>query len=236
MATNHTCISFTDSSGRDFKIIQTAASNIKLRSYADPITLRDEDLYGMNGSFFNTSTNKLLNIAYQDGVCIGNDVDSDDGYRNSCGTSLISWTGSVLRCNNSVTTGASTYVPKTANSWAQGGIGLFLCDSNWSTRFHSQAGVPDDIDGGSARSGILINTSTKQVYLFMTRILTTIVSDLRSAMMQYAGLTEGGSAGSWAAIMVDGGRSAQLRGESINSYVSVLPRAVPQVITLKSKT
>ena len=52
MATNHTCISFTDSSGRDFKIIQTAASNIKLRSYADPITLRDEDLYGMNGSFF----------------------------------------------------------------------------------------------------------------------------------------------------------------------------------------
>ena len=53
-------------------------------------------------------------------------------------------------------------------------------------------------------------------------------------MMAYAGLTEGGSAGNWAAIMTDGGRSAQLYiGEGSAIVANV--RGVPQIIALKNK-
>lgn len=70
----------------------------------------------------------------------------------------------------------------------------------------------------------------------MSRILTTTVFDLRRAMMEYAGLSEGGSSGYWKGILLDGGRSAQLRGETIDYTVlsPLVARGVPQIIALKN--
>ncbi|HBV67152.1 MAG TPA: hypothetical protein DEF04_02440 [Clostridiales bacterium] len=242
MATNHTCISFTDSAGRDFKIIKTKASNIKLVNLGTPQKIRDTSYYGMNASFFNTTPvngkYKILNIAYQDGVNVGSGVDSEDGRRNSVGTALIYWNGTSLLYADNVVFDSSSYVPKTSGSWAQGGIGLFLCNTLWETFYKDQLTSQQisDLDGGSARTGVLINTNTKDVYLIMSRILTTTVFDLRRAMMEYAGLSEGGSSGYWKGILLDGGRSAQLRGETIDYTVlsPLVARGVPQIIALKN--
>ncbi|WMJ77308.1 MULTISPECIES: hypothetical protein [unclassified Sedimentibacter] len=236
MATNHTCIDFTDSAGRDFKIIKTKASNIKLVGFNPPEKIRDTTYYGMNASFYDTtSTNKdVQNIAYQDGNPVGSIT---GGTTNLVGKSIISWNGTSLAHYTNVIYDSSSNVPKTSGSWAQGGVALFLCDTSWKAKYEAQLNSDQvkDLDGGSARAGILINTNTKDVYLIASRILTTAVFDLRRAMMEYAGITDGGSSGYWHGMMVDGGRSTQLRGEDINLYVSVLSREVPQIISLKNK-
>lgn len=237
MATNHTCIDFTDSAGRDFKIIKTKASNIKLVGFNPPEKIRDTIYYGMNASFYDTvSTNKdVQNIAYQD----GSPVESiSGGTTNLVGKSIVSWNGTTLAHNTNVTLGSSSSVPKTSGSWAQGGVALFLCDTSWRAKYEAQFSEEEqyeDLDGVSARTGLLINTNTKDVYMVATRILSSLVTDLRRAMMEYAGLTEGGSSGYWRGMMLDGGRSTQLLGEDINLYVPVLSREVPQIISLKNK-
>lgn len=121
---------------------------------------------------------------------------------------MICWNGSRLSCLNNIVHSTDAGVPQVQNSWAQGGIGLYLCDRNWTEKYTAEGNTPS-LSKNAARTGILINTSTKYVYLFANRVMST-VPVLRAAMMAYAGLTNGGSAGSWAAIMTDGGRSTQL--------------------------
>ena len=250
MATNHTCSRFTDSKGRDFLVLKTPASNLKLvnlrKEYGNTIKLSDTNYYGMNGSFFNSDESgqrypALLNIAYQDGKTVGcgiliPDYSKNDGEVNIDGTSLVYWTGSVLNCVSNVLDSGNASVPKGTNSWAQGGYGLYLCDSQWQTKYEAERNASVyPVGGGSARTGILINKNTRYVHLFACRILTTAVFDLRNAMMEYAGITQGGSPGNWAAIMTDGGSSVQLRGEGY-SETFVAPRKLVQIIALKNKT
>ena len=45
------------------------------------------------------------------------------------------------------------------------------------------------------------------------RCLSTTTRDLRNAMMEYAGISDGESACNWPAIMTDGGAYVQLRGD-----------------------
>lgn len=236
MATNHTCIDFTDSAGRDFKIIKTKASNIKLVGFNPPEKIRDTTYYGMNGSFYDTVTYKVENIAYQDGSPVGSVTGAT---KNLVGKSIVSWNGTTLAHYTNVADDTSSNVPKTSGSWAQGGVALFLCDTSWRTKYEAQFSEEKqykDLDGVSARTGLLINTNTKYVYMVATRILSSLVSDLRRAMMEYAGLTEGGSSGYWRGMMLDGGRSTQLLGEDINLYVPVLSRELPQILSLKNKS
>lgn len=250
MATNYKWINYTDSSGRDFGILETNASNIKLvnifREKGACKTVEESGYYGMNASFFNAKGEDrypaIHNIAFQSGSNMGcgipmpNQGNILDGSVNITGSSLVYWTGSVLNCVSNVQNSSSSYVPKTANSWAQGGFGLYLCDVNWQSKYEAENNASSyPVEEGAARTGILINKSTKKVYLISSRIMTTTVRDLRNGMMSYAGLTQGGSAGSWAAIMTDGGQSTQLySGEGSNCIVFC--RAVPQIIALKKTT
>ena len=65
----------------------------------------------------------------------------------------------------------------------------------------------------------------------MTRILTTSMYDVRYTMMAYAGLTEDDDPGNWRALLLDGGRSAQIKGNGGSSSV-ILLREVPQIIAV----
>ncbi|GEM_PF-1194237 len=242
MATNHTCSTFV-SGGLIFNVLQTKASNIRLINLGTPKKIRDTSFYGMNASYFDTVTapsgfNKILNIVYQDGVCIGFGIDSEDGEKNTVGKSVMTWDGSSLKYHDNVLFGSSSNVPKTSNSWAQGGVGLFLCDTQWENLYKGQlvGNQESDLGGISCRAGIMINTNTKNVYLINTTSPLATVAMLRKAMMNHAGLTEGGSAGYWRGMMVDGGLSVQLRGDGMNAYVVGAGRGIPQMIGLKDKS
>lgn len=241
MATNYTYIDYTDSgTGRNFNIIKTLASNIKLvnlrNTTGEAQRICDTSYYGMNASFFNIANNKLLNIAYQDGQRIGSGVDSNDGYTNAIGDAVICWTGSTLNLYNPVLTGGSSLVPKTSGSWAQGGLGLFLGDSGWESKYQAQpAGGSYPIYEAAYRTGILINTGTKYVYLFECPTSTTTVNDLRHGMMAYAGISDSGLNNTWKGLMTDGGMSTQLYCKEVNSAPWGF-RAVAQIIALKNKT
>jgi hypothetical protein len=249
MATNYTWTYYTrPTSSREFYILKTHANNIKLVNLYtetdDCQKVQDSGYYGMNASFFNSGDVRypaLQNIVVERGQTIGcnitlpNHGNALDGTLNITGSSLVYWTGTALRCANDVDSSSDSVVPTGFSSWAQGGLGLYLCDQNWQSKYQAEASAASyPINESAARTGILINTSTKEVHLFACRLVAT-VAELREAMMEYAGLTEGGSAGNWAAIMTDGGRSAQLySGEG--SVSAALVRKVPQIIALKRTT
>lgn len=175
----------------------------------------------------------LLNTVYQDGKCIGSGTCSEDGFENFDGHALIAWNGSKLKFYDNVLNDNDSNVPKTSGTWAQGGYDLYLCDSNWKTKFFAQHDA-EGIRSAAARTGVLINESTGYVYLFATRY-NSLIDELRREMMYYAGITDGGSSGSWKAICTDGGHSTQLRcGEG--STQAFPCTKVPQIISLKNKT
>lgn len=245
-ATNYTCKSFWDGK-HEYKVLQTPATNIQLVSIYKNGTCQSvlgSKNYGMNASFFNSDTNKaILNIAVQSGSSVGTGQyvpdlrggQVKDGTVNLIGDSVIFWNGSSLNCMNATRYSHDTRLPKAPNTWVQGGIGLYLCDQNWQNKYLAERNAAAcALDEVAARTGVLVNKSTKYVYLFACHGLIA-VSELRTAMMHYANLTEDGSAGSWAAIMTDGGRSTQLC--SREGYVaSAMVRDVPQIIALKNKT
>lgn len=252
MPTNYTWIPYTDKAGRDFSILKTKASNLQLVNlYTENNKvcqkIKDSGYSGMNASFFNSDESlprfpALHNIVVQDGrnkgcnIRMPNQNNAFDGTVNITGSSLIYWTGSVLNCAKNVDSASSSIVPETTNSWAQGGFGLYLCNRNWKTEYNKENNAASyPVGEGAARTGILINKKTNDVYLFACRILTTTVYDLRNAMMEYAGLTEGGSAGDWAGIMTDGGKSTQLYCGAGSTH-PITYRAVPQIIALKKTT
>lgn len=191
----------------------------------------------MNAAFFNVEANpvnKLLNIAYQDGKCIGSHTDDADGYRNACGAGLIYWTGTQLKYESMVLFGSSSVIPTAVGSWAQGGYNLYLCDSDWEEKYSSQSGAPA-AGAGAPRTGALINTNTGYVHLFACRTASTIVRDLRYAMMEYADILYSSSSGPWAAIMTDGGTSTQLICKE-GGMVSPYCRPVVEIFALVKKT
>lgn len=227
MASNYSFYSFIVNSEINYNVLTTSASNIKLVKFSAPTNLRDTNYYGMNGSFYNTDTNVISNIIYQSGANLGND--------NTCGTSLVYWDGSALRYANGVSDKNSSIIPKSSGSWAQGGFGLFLCDTGWEKKFNAQPAAAD-MGGGSPRCGILVNADTKTVHLFMTSGLAGTVANLRQAMMEFASLKEGDSPRNYFGLMVDGGRSAQMRCNELNGYVPILPRGTMQILSLIKTT
>ena len=247
MAANYTCTNFTGPDKKKYLILQTSASNIHLvRAYKDGAchTVAASNCYGMNASFFNSNTNKaILNIAVQSGSSVGtgqyvpdpNGGQVKDGTVNLIGDSVIFWNGSSLNYMNGIRYSRDTRLPKDPNTWVQGGIGLYLCSNAWRAGYMGEYCAESyPLNKTAARTGILINKSTRAVYLFACTS-EILVSDLRAAMMRYAGLTEGGSAGNWAAIMTDGGHSTQLYSKEGSAVIAGV-RGVPQIIALKNKS
>ena len=240
MATNHFCESYGSN-----HIIRTKASNIELVSFYKGthvlvLRVRDSGYYGMNASFFNSGSTRypaILNIAYQDGENLGCDIDlpsgSVDGYENLTGTSLAYWNGSTVGIAHNVLNGDNSIVPKRVGTWAQGGIGLYLGDSKWASKFDGEGSVYSITDM-AYRTGLIVNRNTKDVYLFACPTRKVSVSAFRQAMMDYLEIKDGSSNGGFDAIMLDGGSSAQIYCDSLDEHPLTM-RPIPQAITLKNK-
>lgn len=234
---NHTCQTYGDTQyGIDVYTIKTTADNIKIESFyrrGEGVVskLITEGLYGMNGSYFNTSTSALCNIAYQDGVPQGSSNASNDGCINSVGKSLIYYKNSKLYYAANVEDDSDSRVPKVTGSWAQGGIGLYLGYSAWEEMFIAD-GDGEFSDDSNARTALVVNLQTNEVYLFACTIDVS-VAYFRERIMDVIGISDNDSSTYWRGILLDGGRSLQIRGK--NYYkASVVVRSVPQVIVVKS--
>ena len=74
MASNYTCTNYTGPDRKNYLVLKTSASNIRLvRNFKNGVcdTVKASGYYGMNASFFNSKTNKaILNIAFQNGASI----------------------------------------------------------------------------------------------------------------------------------------------------------------------
>lgn len=236
MATNYTYIDYGG-----YHIIKTKASNIHLvslnRQYGENKYIRDaqdalgKPYYGMNASFFNTSNSELCNIAYQDGKPVGPSTQGSTN-ANGCGASIVCWDKSKLKLYDGVTSGSSSYIPTLRGTWAQGGINLNLWDTNWENKF-KEHGDPDLLNGISARTGILINTNSNEVYLFMTPAINQTVANYRNSIINYIKYFEKSSGTKWQAILTDGGASAQMVCADVDVQVLLKSRPVPQIIALK---
>ena len=254
MATNHSTTYFYDTKmDREYYILKTKAHNIKLVSFSKESgidqtvkNIRDTSYYGMNASFFepyNVKTDKnkhyfLYNIAYQDGKPLASTSLYGDAVQNQAGSSVITFNGTSLGYVSGVTDGSNASIPKASGTWAQGGRGLYLCDSGWLTKYNSEpgTGVPAT-NHADHRTAVLVNLYLNDVYLFFARTQSTTVAELRQGMMSYVGISDSTANNlSWRGLLTDGGKSSQLRGEGVNAYSSILPCAVPQIIALKDKT
>lgn len=232
----HTCYTYTDSkTGRDIFIIKAKASSIKLTNFykesGSADTLRNANKYGMNASFFEEKTGNLSSLAYQNGVPVGRN--KNDGKSNEAGGCIIAYNNGTLYFSANVDNDSSNKVPKgTKNTWALGGMGLYLGHTAWADMFkvNQEAAKYYKREVASARTALLANIDTKYVYLVACFTLTTTISDMRQALMSYAGIEEGNTTSPWRAILLDGGASAQIRGKDFNKYVSLKHRKVPLII------
>ncbi len=209
MARNHTCAQNTYTiNGESITLyqIRTAASNIKIMSFSRA-TGRDKTLkkisasgeYGINASWFNyTGDNHIMNLAYQNGIRQGyflNDAEVPvvasavtDGFTNSVGKSAIFLANGVLGFTSSIEFSSSSLVKNSI--WLQGGINLFLGESNWSTKFDIESGGEHDSPANrSARAAGLVNS---KVYLF-AGTQSVNISTFRNAIMRNLSIQEDGT-------------------------------------------
>lgn len=249
MAKNHTCAQNTYTiSGKSVTLyeISTRSSNIKVMSFARKTgqnklvkTLSASGEYGINASWFDINGDKhIMNLAYQNGVRQGsilNDADVHeingvlpDGFTNSVGKSAIFRANGVLGFSSNIVNSSSSLVSN--STWLQGGINLFLGDSDWSTKFNNE--------GGSAylspakRSAMVADLMNDKVYLFaVTQNISP--STFRTAIMKRLSIQEGNTAYKYFGIMLDGGGSTQMAGDTI-SILSTRP--IPQIVGLNDKT
>ena len=249
MAKSHTCAQNTYTiSGKSVTLyeISTRSSNIKVMSFARKHnqakmvkTLPESGEYGINASWFAIDGDKhIMNLAYQNGERQGSILDDSkvqvvegvitDGFTNSVGKSAIFRANGVLGFSSNIVNSSSSLVSN--STWLQGGINLFLGDSDWSTKFNNE--------GGSAylspakRSAMVADLMNDKVYLFaVTQNISP--STCRTAIMKRLSIQEGNTAYKYFGIMLDGGGSTQMAGDTI-SILSTRP--IPQIVGLNDKT
>ncbi len=249
MAKSHTCAQNTYTiSGKSVTLyeISTRSSNIKVMSFARKHnqakmvkTLPESGEYGINASWFAIDGDKhIMNLAYQNGERQGSILDDSkvqvvegvitDGFTNSVGKSAIFRANGVLGFSSNIVNSSSSLVSN--STWLQGGINLFLGDSDWSTKFNNE--------GGSAylspakRSAMVADLMNDKVYLFaVTQNISP--STFRTAIMKRLSIQEGNTAYKYFGIMLDGGGSTQMAGDTI-SILSTRP--IPQIVGLNDKT
>ena len=202
-------------------------------------TLPESGEYGINASWFAIDGDKhIMNLAYQNGERQGSILDDSkvqvvegvitDGFTNSVGKSAIFRANGVLGFSSNIVNSSSSLVSN--STWLQGGINLFLGDSDWSTKFNNE--------GGSAylspakRSAMVADLMNDKVYLFaVTQNISP--STFRTAIMKRLSIQEGNTAYKYFGIMLDGGGSTQMAGETISIRST---RPIPQIVGLNDKT
>ena len=149
-----------------------------------------------------------------------------------CGDCLIYYKNGSVYYAEGVKDSSDSRVPKTSGSWAQGGMGLFLGNSNWLSLFRNQPMTTEDYSKGTApRSGMVVNTNTKDVYLFAVPVASTDLISFRQIIMDYFGLKEGASNSYIRAILLDGGASTELYGNDFYAHATIQHK-IPQMISV----
>ena len=244
MATNHTYTSGTYNSV-NLSIITTAASNIKLLNLRNTTggmkSLQASSYFGINGAWFNMGTgDDILNIAKNNGSFVGPNT---EGQNNYVGSGAVAWNGSQLSCYSSVDSADDISFLSNSNTWGQGGIALWLGYSAWENQVRNQSGAEIYLSGNAARTAMIANMSTNQVYLIVTTNNVTTTS-FRSAIQSFLGIIDQGQANNtYQGIMLDGGGSSQLKAKnSANTTINIanssggVYRPLTQIVALKSTT
>ena len=237
MATTYLTNTYEDVS---LHIIKTAASNIQLINQLNTTrkSMQNSGYYGINGGFFNpTGDNRTLNIALNNGQCVGPYLNNFmNGYGNSVGTGAIIWNGSRLSVATNVKYAEAYENAQTV--WMQGGIAFWLGINDWADRFLAQDGVDSGyLTGYTKRTAMVADMNRSEVHLIVTEDLVNAAS-FRDAIQSYLGIHDGAQANnSYQALSLDGGGSSQMRARtSSGNIVNVTgdSRQLSQIITLKA--
>jgi len=222
--------------GISLHIIKTHAKNIKLLSLGASSNLVSTSNYGVNGGFYVLSNSRADSIGVQNGVAVATGADV-----NGTGRGVIYWTGSAVKQKKVERYSEITDIPST-NSWAQGGINMFLGNENWKTLINNDAnpyGVDKSYDGG--RTGMVANTSTKTVYLIVCTSSPTM-TQFRTAIQSYFGISEPTTAAdnsTYKGLFLDGGSSTAMQCRNSSGteleIISNADRMHLQIASLVSK-
>lgn len=236
--------------GTKIHIISTPATNIRLNNYAkDGVanSVIDSVSYGVNGSFFvmspiensNEKKNDVLNICTYNGTPVGSrDVDA---MYNHIGDGAIAWNGSHILSFTNVRYSDDISFSTESDTWCQGGIALWLGDSNWQTKFKNQRAAGDYLNSNKERTAMIANMNTDRIFLIVTEDKVT-TPEFRATIQSYLGITDASNpSNTYKGIMLDGGGSAQMRIENASGKVvevgnkeSGIYRGIPQHINLKA--
>lgn len=231
-------------------IITTHASNIRLlnqRVVSKQQTLKASGYCGINGAWFNNgSNNAILNIAVQDGQCVG--PDSQGMVNENVGSCIIAWDGTYARFYS----GALNATPMLATgsaylkngTWIQGGIGLWLGYNDWLAMYKAQdngASTSYYTAGAARRTGMLVypyGPYAGTIKLIVSNNALT-VANFRAALQSYLGITDGPQLyADCQALMLDGDGSSEMVTKNALSQTVVFPadqsRGIPEIITLRN--
>jgi hypothetical protein len=209
--------------------------------------LQGSSYYGINGGFFDFNSNRNINnVAINDGNVVETTPDSPNrsGIDNSfCGrgvcyynarSGLVGIEMGIQNMNNSSLSG----LIRIAGAWAQGGRGLSLANSNWRNLETAHPFTEKWEYTASGMSAMVVNSSTKDVYLIVYNGSNISPATFRIAIQTYFGIqdTAGGSS-NYKGILLDGSGSSQMKAKnSSGTVVNVTgdSRALVQIITLKT--
>lgn len=231
--------------GSYYSFLTTAASNIKLANlraeYGANEIIQNTSYLGINGSFFNMSTNQaILNIAMFNGQRMS--TLNTDGYPagtlNTVGTGAIGWNGSTLKYYTDAIFADDISFAGDYGTWVQGGIAFWLGDSNWESEFRNQRNAAQYLSGTAYRSAMIADIDNDEIILAVVPNKVT-VETFRAALQDYIGITDTTAENRrYKAIMLDGSYSSQMVAKRPNDVIVRVPdpatRAVPQIIALRN--
>ena len=231
--------------GNYYSFLTTEASNIKLANlraeYGANEIIQDTVYLGINGSFFNMSTNQaILNIAMFNGQRMS--TLSTDGYPagtlNTVGTGAIGWDGSELTHYTNAIFADEISFSSEYGTWVQGGIALWLGYNDWETEFRNQRNAAQYLSGTAYRSAMIADVYNNEVILAVVPYKVTVAT-FRAAIQDYIGIPDTAAENRrYKAIMLDGSYSSQMVAKRPNDVIVRIPdpatRAVPQIIALRS--
>jgi len=220
--------------GLDLGIMRVPAQNIGMASLSWSNYLSNTSYYGINGGFWanKPGEQRTLNISVKNGsnTCAGADT-------NRVGKGTIYWNGNSLNYKIASTKSEISGI-SSSGTWAQGGISMFLGNSNWKSRTNSEEGNgynPDQAYGWG-RTAIVANIPEKIVYLIVTNTTTVTMTSIRKAIQDFVGITDGSTDNSsYKGLFLDASGSSQLRAINCNGTVENKPgdsRTLLQIITV----